>query len=81
MKRIVWWVIVVFGVGVFSLIFYHAWQKTQPAPQPSARVPAAPPAPSAGQKVLMRMGNENAARLKAKLREIRSELTRHEPAG
>jgi hypothetical protein len=34
---------------------------------------------SAGQKVLMRMGNENAARLKAKLREIRSELTRHGP--
>lgn len=31
---------------------------------------------SAGQKILMRIGNENAARIKAKLREIRSELTR-----
>jgi hypothetical protein len=31
---------------------------------------------SAGQKILMRIGNENAARIKVKLREIRSELTR-----
>lgn len=31
---------------------------------------------SAGQKILMRIGNENAARIKAKLREIRTELTR-----
>lgn len=30
---------------------------------------------SAGQKILMRMGNENAARIKAKLREIRTALT------
>jgi hypothetical protein len=30
---------------------------------------------SAGQKVMMRMGSENAARIKAKLREIRAELT------
>jgi len=30
---------------------------------------------SAGQKILIRMGSENAARVKAKLREIRSELT------
>jgi hypothetical protein len=34
---------------------------------------------SAGQKILMRIGNENAARIKAKLREIRSELTRSGP--
>jgi hypothetical protein len=34
---------------------------------------------SAGQKILMRIGNENAARLKAKLREVRSELTRSGP--
>ncbi|OGA51569.1 MAG: hypothetical protein A3F74_03315 [Betaproteobacteria bacterium RIFCSPLOWO2_12_FULL_62_58] len=34
---------------------------------------------SAGEKVLMRIGNENAARIKAKLREIRSELTRQVP--
>ena len=30
---------------------------------------------SAGQKIMMRMGSENASRVKAKLREIRSELT------
>lgn len=34
---------------------------------------------SAGQKILMRIGNENAARVKAKLREIRGELTRQAP--
>lgn len=34
---------------------------------------------SAGQKILMRIGNENAARIKAKLRQIRSELTRSGP--
>jgi hypothetical protein len=34
---------------------------------------------SAGQKILMRIGNENAVRIKAKLREIRSELTRRGP--
>ncbi|MBI4204151.1 MAG: DUF3014 domain-containing protein [Betaproteobacteria bacterium] len=34
---------------------------------------------SAGQKILMRIGNDNAARIKAKLREIRSELTRRGP--
>lgn len=34
---------------------------------------------SAGQKILMRVGNESAARLKAKLREIRGELTRQGP--
>jgi hypothetical protein len=35
---------------------------------------------SAGHKILMRIGNENAARIKSKLREIRAELTRHGPA-
>jgi len=34
---------------------------------------------SAGQKILMRVGSENAARLKAKLRELRGELTREGP--
>ena len=34
---------------------------------------------SAGQKILMRIGNENAVRIKAKLREIRGELTRRGP--
>jgi len=34
---------------------------------------------SAGQKILMRIGNENAARIKVKLREIRVELTREKP--
>lgn len=34
---------------------------------------------SAGQKILMRIGSENAARIKAKLREIRGELTRQRP--
>ena len=35
---------------------------------------------SAGQKILMRLGAENAAKVKAKLREIRGELTTTEPA-
>lgn len=34
---------------------------------------------SAGQKIMMRIGNENAARVKAKLRDIRSQLTRRGP--
>jgi len=34
---------------------------------------------SAGQKILMRIGNENAVRIKAKLREIRDELTHRTP--
>jgi len=34
---------------------------------------------SAGQKILLRIGNDNAARIKAKLREIRTELTRRGP--
>ncbi len=34
---------------------------------------------SAGQKILMRMGSENADRIKAKLQEIRSELTEQAP--
>ena len=34
---------------------------------------------SAGHKILMRIGNENAAVLKTKLREIRAELTRKSP--
>jgi len=34
---------------------------------------------SAGQKTLIRMGPENAGRVKAKLRELRAELTRHAP--
>ena len=33
---------------------------------------------SAGQKIMIRMGGENAARVKAKLREIRHEVTRRE---
>ena len=31
---------------------------------------------SAGQKIMMRIGNDNAARVKAKLRDIRGHLTR-----
>lgn len=34
---------------------------------------------SAGQKILMRIGNDNAVRIKAKLREIRGELVRQAP--
>ncbi|MFN7085731.1 MAG: DUF3014 domain-containing protein [Burkholderiales bacterium] len=34
---------------------------------------------SAGQKILMRIGNDHAARIKAKLREIRGEVTRQAP--
>jgi len=35
---------------------------------------------SAGQKILLRMGNENATRVKVKLRELRNELARRSPA-
>jgi hypothetical protein len=34
---------------------------------------------SAGQKIMIRMGSENAAKVKAKLREIRHEVTRRDP--
>ena len=34
---------------------------------------------SAGQKIMIRMGSKNAAKVKAKLREIRHEVTRREP--
>ena len=34
---------------------------------------------SAGQKIMIRMGSENAAKVKAKLREIRDEVTRRSP--
>jgi hypothetical protein len=34
---------------------------------------------SAGQKVLLRIGADNAARVKAKLRELRREITREPP--
>jgi hypothetical protein len=34
---------------------------------------------SAGQKIMMRIGNENAGRVKAKLRDIRTQLTRRGP--
>jgi hypothetical protein len=37
----------IFGVGVFSFIFYHAWQKTRPEPQPPAPPAVASPAPAA----------------------------------
>lgn len=36
---------------------------------------------SAGQKIMLRMGNENAARIKAKLREIRAEIVHRTPRG
>ena len=35
---------------------------------------------SAGQKIMIRMGSENAARIKAKLQEVRRELTSEPPA-
>lgn len=36
---------------------------------------------SSGQQILLRMGNDNAQKVKAKLREIRKELTRQNPKG
>jgi hypothetical protein len=36
---------------------------------------------SSGQQILLRMGNENAQKVKSKLREIRKELTRQNPKG
>jgi len=38
-------------------------------------------ATSSGQQILLRMGNENALKVKAKLRELRKEITRQAPKG
>ena len=40
MRRAIWWGILLFGLGVFSLIFYHAWQKLQPEPPAKPAPPA-----------------------------------------
>ncbi len=46
------------------------------AQQPPEKPLPALEARSAGQKLLMRIGSDNTARIKAKLRELRGELTR-----
>jgi DUF3014 family protein len=49
MSKTVWWLIVIFGVGLVAAIFYYAFPKAQhePAVQlpPQAAAPAAPPEP------------------------------------
>lgn len=45
MKKTIWWLIVVFGLGMFAFIFYYAMQKTQPERQLPPLV-VAPPAPA-----------------------------------
>ena len=47
MKKTIWWAIVIVGFGVFSFIFYRAWQQSRPQPEsaPPVAAPAAP-APS-----------------------------------
>jgi hypothetical protein len=45
-RRTIWWLIVLFGIGVFAFILYHAWQKMRPAPQPTTAPSAAAPAPA-----------------------------------
>ncbi len=52
--------------------------------QPAVRYEFADPALqslSAGQRIMLRMGNANAMKVKAKLREIRRELILREPHG
>ena len=49
MKKAIWWAIMAFGLGVFSLIFYTAWQKMQPEPPAKAAPSAVAPPASAPQ--------------------------------
>lgn len=66
MRKAIWWAILVFGLGVFSLIFYHAWQKLQPEPPAKPAPPAvAPPAPQAEAEIRFPVEGEPQAKLPA----------------
>ena len=66
MKRAIWWAILLFGLGVFSLIFYQAWQKMQPEPPARPAPPAAaPPAPRAEPEIRFPVEGEPQPKLPA----------------
>ncbi|OGA43556.1 MAG: hypothetical protein A3G24_03830 [Betaproteobacteria bacterium RIFCSPLOWO2_12_FULL_62_13] len=46
MRKTIWWLIVIFGLGLFGLIFYYAMQKMRPAPQREPPPVVAPPVPT-----------------------------------
>jgi len=47
MRRLIWWVILISGIVIFSAIFYNAFLKVRPVPQPVTPAPTPPaPAPS-----------------------------------
>ena len=65
-KKAIWWLILVFGLGVFSLIFYYAWQKMQPEPPAKPAPPAVtPPAPRAEPEIRFPVEGEPQAKLPA----------------
>ncbi len=49
MKKIVWWLIVIFGIGGLALILYNALRKPAPEPEPAPTVQPAPPPPPESQ--------------------------------
>lgn len=63
MSRTIWWLIAIFGLGLFALILYNALQKTQPEPQrpPPAVAPPAP-APSAEAQIRFPVQQESHAK-------------------
>ncbi len=85
MQQTIWWLIAIAGAGIFGLIAWNAMRAPEPPPVALSAPRAEPPPPvlpadpelevrSAGQKILMRMGAAHAGWIKAKLREIRTEI-------
>jgi hypothetical protein len=66
-RRAIWWAILVFGLGVFSLIFYYAWQRMQPEPPARPAPPAVtpPPAPRAEPEIRFPVEGEPQVKLPA----------------
>lgn len=58
MKKSIWWLIVILGLGLLAAIFYYVLPKTPPEP-PSATVqPAPPPTPSAEPEIRFPVGQQ-----------------------
>ncbi|MCW5604710.1 MAG: DUF3014 domain-containing protein [Burkholderiales bacterium] len=60
MSKAVWWVLVVFGVGVFGLVLYTAMRVPEPQQPPVASTPEPAPAGEAGVKHPVPVENEAA---------------------
>jgi len=43
MTRLIWWLILILGIAVFSASFYNAFLKVRPVPQPVTPAPVPPP--------------------------------------